>query len=59
MKKMGWDISHVFQVLEDTVDAAFAPEHQKDLVRKEIQKYKAEPNLAPNPFFNDRVQYSA
>mmetsp|Transcript_5192 Transcript_5192/g.15125 ORF Transcript_5192/g.15125 Transcript_5192/m.15125 type:complete len:127 (-) Transcript_5192:1255-1635(-) len=58
MKKMGWGINDVFSVLEDSVDAAFAPEYQKSQLRQEIRRYKAAPNLRANPHFNDRVQYS-
>ena len=54
MKKMGWKKSDVFEVLEDTIDAIFAPD-QKDRLRQEIQKYKAAPDLQQNPNFNDRV----
>eukprot|EP00536_Pseudo-nitzschia_multiseries_P001668 jgi/Psemu1/294511/fgenesh1_pm.21_\ len=58
LKKMGWGMNDVFSVLEDSVDAAFAPEHQKSQLRQELRKYKAAPNLKGNPHFDDRVQYS-
>jgi len=57
MKKMGWEMNDVFDVLEDTIDAAFAPEEQKIQLRQAIQKYKASPDLQQNPQFNDRVQH--
>eukprot|EP00536_Pseudo-nitzschia_multiseries_P013389 jgi/Psemu1/261343/estExt_Genewise1Plus.C_5700024 len=37
---MGWKRDDVFRVLEDTIDAAFAPEDQKRRVRRAIQEYK-------------------
>ena len=54
---MGWKINDVFEVLEDTIDAIFATEDQKDRLRQEIQKYKASPDLQQNSNFNDRVHY--
>ena len=50
-------MNDVFNVLEDTIDAAFAPEDQKSQLRQVIKEYKAAPDLQRNPQFNDRVQH--
>ncbi|MGK3733620.1 MAG: adenosine deaminase [Bacillariaceae sp.] len=59
LKKLGWNYDDVFDILDDTINASFAPEDQKEKIRREIQKFKAAPEhlLQQNPNFDDRVQY--
>ena len=60
LKKLGWNFDDVFEILDDTIDASFAPEDQKEKIRREVQKFKAAPEqlLQQDPNFNDRVQYN-
>jgi len=57
---MGWKTNDVFEILDDTIDASFAPEVEKEMIRQETQKFKTAPELLQqqNPIFNDRVNYN-
>lgn len=54
VQKMGWSQSDVLRVLEDTVDASFAPEKTKTMLLEMIRSYQ----LGPSPNFRDRVYYN-
>jgi len=60
LQKMGWKTNDVFEILDDTIDASFAPEVEKEMIRQETQKFKTTPELLQqqNPIFNDRVNYN-
>jgi len=57
MNKMGWKRKDLFEVMNDTIDALFAPEAQKNEIRQEIQNYFNAPDGHQNPQFDDRIQY--
>ena len=54
---MGWEITDVFEVLEDTIDASFAPEVEKDRLRQVLKRFIANPECHLDPNFNDRVHF--
>jgi hypothetical protein len=57
MDKMGWKRNDVFEVMKDTIDASFAPEVEKNMIRKEIRNNLGAQDVDQNPQFNDTVHY--
>ena len=56
---MGWEDSDVLEILNDSVDASFAPKSQKEKVRKDIkEQFSQRKRLTQLNFdFRDRVHY--
>jgi adenosine deaminase len=54
LKKMGWNEDDVFAIMEDAIEASFAPELDKEKLRKQLT---ATIHHYPNPNFRDRVHY--
>ncbi|KAG7365139.1 adenosine deaminase [Nitzschia inconspicua] len=66
LKKMGWNKDDVLQVLQDSIDASFAPESQKEKVRNRLQQEYNSRNERSGrlmevnyPDFRDRVHYDS
>jgi adenosine deaminase len=60
MKKMGWKESDVLEILDDSIEASFAPESQKEKIRQELQKRLSQRECFTkklNLVFRDRVHY--
>jgi adenosine deaminase len=60
MKKMGWKESDVLEILDDAIEASFAPESQKEKIRQELQKRLSQRECFTkklNLVFRDRVHY--
>ena len=53
MKKMGWEESDIQEMLNDAIDASFAPDSEKERLRSQLRSTK----LQMNPNFRDRVHY--
>jgi adenosine deaminase len=53
MKKMRWEEEEILETLEDSIEAAFLPEEEKESLRQTIRDY----SVGQNPDFTDRVHY--